>query len=64
MKGDFNGDGAVTVADAVLLARFVSEDTTLKAEEISKILDGEPDQDADGLVTVLDVNAILKKLEI
>ena len=59
---DVNGDKEITVADAVLLARFVSEDTTLTEEEIYKILIAEPDYDDDGLVTILDVTALLKTL--
>ena len=62
LKGDYNGDKEITVADAVLLARFVSEDTTLTEEEIYKILIAEPDYDDDGLVTILDVTALLKTL--
>ena len=62
-SGDMNGDGELTVADAVLLARFVSEDTALTDEQIEKILDASPDQDEDGLVTILDVFALLNKLK-
>ena len=50
MDADFNGDGSLDVADAVLLTRFASEDDTLTEEQI------------DGIVTLLDVTAILKKL--
>gem|GEM_PF-7046950 len=59
---DLNGDGEITIADAVLLARFVSEDKALTAKEITGILNAEPDQDADGRITIMDVNAILKTL--
>lgn len=62
LKGDYNGDKEITIADAVLLARFVSEDTTLTEEEIDKILIAEPDYDGDELVTILDVTTLLKKL--
>ena len=62
LKGDYNGDKEITAADAVLLARLVSEDTTLTEEEIYKILIAEPDYDGDGLVTILDVTALLKTL--
>ena len=62
ISGDFNGDGEVTVADAVLLSRFVSEDATLTKKEINNILNAEPDQDADGLVSIPDVFALLKKM--
>ena len=62
-NGDMNGDGEITVADAVLLARFVTEDDTLTEEQVDGILNEKPDLDEDGLVTVLDIRAILKKLE-
>ena len=62
VKGDYNGDGEVTLADAVLLARFISEDTTLTAEQIAAVMNAEPDFDGDGIVTLLDVRALLKKL--
>ncbi|MBQ8921607.1 MAG: dockerin type I repeat-containing protein [Oscillospiraceae bacterium] len=62
LNGDCNGDGEVTIADAVLLARFVAEDTSLTDGQIGRILDAEPDCDSDGLVTILDVAALLKPL--
>ena len=63
VSGDYNGDGEVTVADAVLYARFIGEDTELTNEQIEMLLKAEPDQNKDGLVTILDMAAILKKLE-
>ena len=62
MDADFNGDGSLDVADAVLLTRFASEDDTLTEEQIDGIVKAKPDQDGDGIVTLLDVTAILKKL--
>ena len=62
LKGDYNGDGEVTVADAVLLARFLAEDTALTDGQIDIILRADPDYDSDGLVTVHDLAALLKKL--
>jgi hypothetical protein len=62
LYGDMNQDGSLSVADAVLLACFISEDTTLTDGQIGKILDAEPHFDGDGLVTILDVAALLKKL--
>ncbi len=62
VKGDYNGDAAVTVADAVLLARFISEDTALTSEQIAAILNHEPDFDGDGIVTIRDVSEMLKQL--
>lgn len=61
-KGDYNADGEVTVADAVLLARFVSEDMTLTAKQITDILKVEPDYDSDGFVTILDAASLLNTL--
>ena len=56
MKSDYNGDGEVTIADAVLLARFVGEDTTFTNEGIDKILSAVPDLDDDGFVTIMDAS--------
>lgn len=61
--GDCNGDGEVTVADAVLLAKFAVEGTNLTDDQIAAIVKCEPDIDGDGLVTICDFAAILKKLE-
>ena len=61
-KGDYNCDGEVTLADTVLLARYIAEDTTLTVQQTTGLLRAEPDYDGDGLVTVLDVRALLKKL--
>ncbi len=63
ISGDFNGDNELTVADAVLFARFIGEDTTLTNEQIGNILNSEPDRDEDSLVTILDLTALLKELE-
>jgi len=60
ISGDFNGDGTVSVADAVLLAYFVTEDESLSDELIDLILKAEPDQDSDGFVTISDVLYTLK----
>ncbi|MBP0986754.1 MAG: hypothetical protein J6S92_00515, partial [Oscillospiraceae bacterium] len=62
IKGDYNGDKKISVADAVLLMRLVAEDTTLTEEEVDKILIAEPDYDGDGLVMILDVTVFLKDL--
>ncbi|MBQ8920934.1 MAG: dockerin type I repeat-containing protein [Oscillospiraceae bacterium] len=59
---DMNGDGTVSVADAVLLARFIAEDESLSNDQIDKILHAKPDQDNDGFITILDVAMLLKKL--
>lgn len=63
VSGDYNGDGKLTVADAVMYARFIGEDTTLTNAQLDSILKAEPDQNNDGLMTILDMTAILKKLE-
>ena len=60
LSGDFNGDGSVSVADAVMLARFTGEDQTLSDALIGRILSANPDQDHDGIITIMDVAAILK----
>ncbi len=61
-KGDVNGDGSVTVSDAMLVFNFVSGKSTLTAEEQKKA-----DVNADGVVNVADAmkvyNIILGKDE-
>ena len=62
VRGDYNADGELTVADAVLLARYLAEDTGLTGEQIAEILIHEPDFNGDGAATILDVRALLKLL--
>lgn len=57
-KFDINKDNRVTVADAVLLTRFVSEDAAAVLPQTS-----EPDVNADGLVTIEDVMSVLHALQ-
>jgi hypothetical protein len=57
--GDLNGDGQVTVSDAILLARIVAEDSSLKVN--SQML-AAADYDKDGSITPLDTSALLKVL--
>ena len=57
-KFDINKDNRVTIADAVLLTRFVSEDEAAVLPRNS-----EPDVDADGLVTIEDVMSVLRALQ-
>ena len=54
---------SVRIADAVMPARFLGEDTALAVEQFDHVLDAEPDHDSDGLVTILDVRALFKKTE-
>ena len=62
--GDCNFDGSRTIADAVLLARFLSEDSALTAEQIDDILLCSPDLNADGFLTMLDIYGLLRKIYI
>ena len=62
LKGDYNNDNEVNIADAVLLARFLAEDTAMTDGQIDGVLHAEPDYDSDGFVTLFDVYALLKKL--
>ena len=57
---DLNGDGVVSVADAVLLALFMTEDTELSDTQITGIVRANPDQNGDTLITILDICALLK----
>ena len=63
LKGDYNGDGEVTPADAALLMRFITEDPALTDAQISDVIKAEPDYNGDGFVTLLDVTALLRKLQ-
>lgn len=53
--GDMDGDLALTAADAVLLARVLAEDETLADIDFACA-----DVDADGMLTLLDLHALLK----
>lgn len=55
--GDLDGDGALAAADAVLLARVLAEDETAASADLSHA-----DIDADGLLTLLDVTALLRRI--
>jgi len=57
--GDITADGAVTIADAITLSRYVSEDTTLALTPLQQSL---ADVDADGYVLADDVTAVLRTL--
>ena len=59
IKGDYNGDSIVSIADAVLLARFTAEYKALADVQISRILAAKPDYDGDGGITITDVTALL-----
>lgn len=61
LRGDYNGDKALTIADAVLLARFVAEDAALTDAQTEAIISHAPDYDGDGLAAMPDVRAVLKK---
>ena len=62
LRGDYNNDQEITVADAVLLARFLAEDAGLTDEQVSCILDHEPDFDLDNRITMLDAAELLAVL--
>ena len=64
ISGDFNGDETLTVDDAVMLMRFISEDSNLSEEQIDIIIQAEPDQDADGIVTMSDLTSLLKTINV
>ena len=63
LKGDYNNDRQITVADAVLLARFLAEQSGLTDEQVAELLNHEPDYDSDGFVTVLDAAGLLAALQ-
>ena len=57
-EGDYNGDGTLSAADAVLLARFLAEDEELLSEQRSIFTGADPD--GDGFLTLLDMRIILR----
>ena len=57
LKYDVNGNGAVNIADAVLLARLVSEDSSAPYPKY-----GNPDVNSDGVLTVEDITIVLNAL--
>ncbi|MBQ3940353.1 MAG: dockerin type I repeat-containing protein, partial [Oscillospiraceae bacterium] len=59
--GDANGDGDVTLSDAVLLTQLIGEDESMQAQT-AQALDADLDYDGDGAVTLVDLRAILKQL--
>ena len=61
IAGDLNGDNTLSVADAVLLTRFISK--AIPAEEIppSDHINA-ADLDKDGLLTIIDVMLILRQI--
>ena len=60
LRGDLNCDGTVSMADAVLLMRYVTEDSSLK---LSPAGIANADVDLDDLLTVLDVASVLEHCE-
>lgn len=59
---DLNGDGAQTVADAILLSRYIAEDAALDAATLAAIDFSAADLDGDGFLTLLDVKAPLAQI--
>ena len=57
LKFDVNGNGSVNIADAVLLARLVSEDSSAPYPKY-----GNPDVNGDGVLTVEDIRIVLNAL--
>ena len=56
---DINRDGHVSVADAVILARLLSEDDTLNTDSVAIEL---ADIDGDQMLTILDVRILLRRI--
>ena len=60
---DLNSDGAFSVADVVLFAQFLNEDTALTDIQAASIMCAKPDLDGDGILSLLDMRAFLSELE-
>lgn len=64
LAGDLNSDGVVSVADAVILSRYIAEDNTLPAKQITLINNSDAaDLNGDHLITAADVRALMKQLQ-
>ena len=61
-SGDINQDGTVSIADAVLLCRYVNEDSTLDESAAKKVTMQNADLDDDNEITVLDVTKLLYQI--
>lgn len=62
VKGDMNADGIVRAADAVLLMRFIAEDSTLTEAQLNALYRAELDLNGDGVVTVKDADTLMGML--
>lgn len=61
IDGDMDGDGTVTESDAILLIRFISEDESLTDAQVKTILEANPDRNADGFVTIVDMRLLMQE---
>lgn len=59
VSGDVNGDGVLDISDAIFLARFVAEDSTL---DMSTFNVQNADINGDGLTTAADTVYLIKKI--
>ena len=64
VRGDVDGSGEATLADAVLMLRFIAEDHTLAAEQLDKMLKVRTDLNEDGFVSLLDTTWLLRKIKL
>lgn len=65
IHGDLNGDGSYDIADAVLILRWISEDTTIPQEKRPTAEQlKQADLDQDGVVTILDASLMLRNFNI
>ena len=62
VRGDYNGDGEATVADAVLLVRYITEDDAFTDQQIDAMTGCELDFDSDGFVTLKDLRSFFRIL--
>ena len=60
LMGDLNGDRQLTVSDAVLMQHLLSENDAFRASNTSSARFA--DMDGDGILTLLDMRQLLKKL--
>ena len=57
--GDINTDGKMTISDAIMLSRYVAEDTSLTLDDAAL---ANADANYDGIVTAADCTSILRAI--
>ena len=59
---DFSGDGKTDIKDAVLLSRFITQDTDGMDDKTVTLMNQNADVNGDGVITILDIVLLLRSL--